>query len=63
MRTIALEEHFATQAFMDGPERKLRERAEKIGGRLTNLVAALLDVGDGRIAAMDSAGSTYRLCR
>jgi uncharacterized protein len=56
MRAIALEEHFATPAFMDGPGRKLKERAEKTGGRLAGLVAELIDVGDGRVAAMDAAG-------
>jgi predicted TIM-barrel fold metal-dependent hydrolase len=56
MRTIAIEEHFATPAFMDGPGRKLKERAEKTGGRLANLLAELIDVGDGRVAAMDAAG-------
>jgi len=56
MRTIALEEHFATPGFLDGPGRKLKERAEQSGGRLTALVAQLIDVGDGRIAAMDAAG-------
>lgn len=56
MRTIALEEHFATPAFMDGPGRKLKERADQAGGGFANLLAALVDIGDGRIAAMDSAG-------
>jgi uncharacterized protein len=56
LRAIALEEHFATPAFMDGPGRKLKERAEKTGGRLAGLVAELIDVGDGRVAAMDAAG-------
>jgi hypothetical protein len=56
MRTIALEEHFATPAFMDGPGRKLKQRAERTGDRLAKLIAELLDVGDGRVAAMDAAG-------
>ena len=56
MRTIALEEHFATPGFLDGPGRKLKERAERSGGALANLVSQLLDVGDGRVAAMDAAG-------
>ena len=56
MRTITLEEHFATPGFLDGPGRKLKERAERSGGALANLVAELVDVGDGRIAAMDAAG-------
>jgi uncharacterized protein len=56
MRTIALEEHFATPAFMEGPGRKLKERAETSGGRLARVVAELTDLGDGRVAAMDAAG-------
>jgi uncharacterized protein len=56
MRTIALEEHFATPAFLDGPHRDFKERAERAGGRLAALLAALLDVGDGRVKAMDAAG-------
>src|SRR5580658_8212891 len=56
MRTIALEEHFATSAFLDGPDRRLKERAEQVGGRFAALVANLLDIGGGRIAAMDAAG-------
>ncbi len=55
MRTIALEEHFATSAFMDGPRRALKERAETSGGRLAALLAQLADIGDGRVAAMDAA--------
>jgi predicted TIM-barrel fold metal-dependent hydrolase len=56
MRTIALEEHFATTAFMEGPGRKLKERAEASGGRVARVVAELTDLGDGRVAAMDAAG-------
>jgi uncharacterized protein len=56
MRTIALEEHFATPAFMEGPGRELKERAETSGGRLARVVAELTDIGDGRVAAMDAAG-------
>ena len=55
MRAIALEEHFATNAFLDGPDRRLKERAEQVGGRFAKLVADLLDIGDGRVAAMDAA--------
>jgi len=55
MRTIALEEHFATPAFLDGPDRWLKERAAEVGGRFARLVADLLDMGDGRVAAMDAA--------
>ena len=52
MRVVALGEHFATPAFLDGPGRPLKQRAEASGGRLKALVAQL---GDGRVAAMDAA--------
>ncbi|WP_246010668.1 amidohydrolase family protein [Nocardia mexicana] len=54
MRTIALEEHFATPAFLSGPGRAMAEQARAAGGgRILDLLA---DVGDERIAAMDRAG-------
>ncbi len=56
MRTITLEEHFATPAFFDGPARFVKERAEKIGDRYTYVLDRLCDVGDLRIAEMDAAG-------
>jgi uncharacterized protein len=56
MRVIALEEHFATPAFLDGPDRRLKERAQQFGGRFAALIDNLVDIGDGRVAAMDSAG-------
>ena len=56
MRTITLEEHFASPAFFDGPARFLKERAEKIGGRYTYVVDRLCDLGDRRLAEMDAAG-------
>ena len=60
MRTIALEEHFATPAYLDGPARGLKERAEQAGGRFAKLVADLVDIGEGRVAAMDAAGVTMQ---
>ena len=56
MRTITLEEHFATPDYMAGPGRKLKEGAERMGGRMAKLLAELFDLGDGRVAAMDAAG-------
>lgn len=54
MRTIALEEHFATTAFLSGPGRAMAERARVAGGgRILDLLA---DIGDERIAAMNRAG-------
>ncbi len=37
------------------PDGKLKDRAEETGGRLATVVADLLDLDDGRIAAMDAA--------
>jgi uncharacterized protein len=56
MRIIALEEHFATPAFLDGPGRLLRDRARQFGGPAADLLARLCDIGDQRIAEMDAAG-------
>jgi predicted TIM-barrel fold metal-dependent hydrolase len=54
VRTIALEEHFATPAFLAGPGLGLAEQARTVGGgRLLDMLA---DLGDERIAAMDQAG-------
>lgn len=48
MRTIALEEHYATTEFLAGPGRWLALR--------TGIAEPIRDLGDGRIAAMDDAG-------
>ena len=55
MRTITLEEHYASQAFLEGPGRKLKEQAERFGGRAAKLFEQLCDLGDKRIAEMDAA--------
>jgi uncharacterized protein len=61
MRTIALEEHYATPAFMDGPGRKIKEEAEaarahpQVAAGLVRLIAQLCDIGEGRIANLDAA--------
>src|ERR1700726_3256221 len=57
MRTITLEEHFATPRFLDGPGRDLKEQAEKFNNaRALKLIPQLCDLGDKRIAEMDAAG-------
>jgi hypothetical protein len=55
MRTISLEEHFATPLFLDGPGQDLKNAALKFEGRGTKLIEPLCDIGDKRIAAMDTA--------
>ena len=56
MRTITLEEHYATPAFLKGPGHELEERAKTAGGLAAGLVEDLLDLGANRIAKMDEAG-------
>ena len=56
MRTITLEEHFASPGFFDGPGKDLKERALKFGDRAARLIEQLSDLGDKRIAEMDAAG-------
>jgi uncharacterized protein len=56
MRTITLEEHYATPAFLKGPGHELEERAKTAGGPAAWLVEDLLDLGANRIAKMDEAG-------
>jgi uncharacterized protein len=48
VRTIALEEHYATAGFLRGPGSWLAARA--------GVIDPISDLGDGRIAAMDDAG-------
>lgn len=62
MRTIALEEHYATPAFLDGPGQALMDQAAaakahpEVAAGLTALLDQLCDLGESRIAAMDQAG-------
>jgi len=55
MRTITLEEHFASPSFLDGPGRELKAQALKFGGAAEKLFEQLCDVGEKRIAEMDAA--------
>jgi predicted TIM-barrel fold metal-dependent hydrolase len=62
MRTITLEEHYATPAFMDGPGRQIKKEAAaahahpQVAAGLARLIDQLCDIGEGRIANMDTAG-------
>jgi predicted TIM-barrel fold metal-dependent hydrolase len=60
MRTITLEEHFATQAFMQGPGLPLRKQSRstniQAAARYTKLIDQLCDLDQGRIAAIKAAG-------
>src|SRR5258706_9710800 len=62
MRTITLEEPYATPAFMEGPGRQLKDQAQaahahpQVAAGYAQLIAQLCDLGDRRIADMDAAG-------
>ncbi|MEO8955958.1 MAG: amidohydrolase family protein [Ktedonobacteraceae bacterium] len=62
MRTITLEEHYATPAFMEGPGRQIKDQAQAahdhplVAARITQLIDQLCDLADRRIADMDAAG-------
>ncbi|MDF2118837.1 amidohydrolase family protein [Roseiarcaceae bacterium H3SJ34-1] len=56
MRTITLEEHFATPDFFAGPARFVKERADRMGGRYAQVVDRLCDVDTLRMSEMDAAG-------
>ena len=55
MRLIALEEHYASREFLDGPAHTLKERAQSPGSPLAKVVEKLLDLGAARISEMDAA--------
>jgi uncharacterized protein len=55
MRTITLEEHYASPGFLDGPGRDLKAQALRFGRAATKLFEQLCDVGEKRIAEMDAA--------
>jgi predicted TIM-barrel fold metal-dependent hydrolase len=58
MRTIALEEHYATPASMRGPGSGPGRQDQSLGENLasTQFAERLLEIGDRRIADMDAAG-------
>jgi len=56
LRTITLEEHFASPGWLAGPGRDFIERLRNTGALGLRILEQLQDVGDTRIAAMDAAG-------
>ena len=56
MRTIAIEEHFASPGFVAGPGQKFIEQMQSSGIRGRQLFERLCDVGENRIAEMNAAG-------
>jgi uncharacterized protein len=56
MRTITLEEHYATPAFLKDVAKKLKERANVPGSPIAHIIEDLCDLGEKRIASMTAAG-------
>jgi predicted TIM-barrel fold metal-dependent hydrolase len=56
LKTITLEEHFASPGFIAGPGRGFIEQLRNRGVRGEKIFEQLQDVGSGRIAEMDAAG-------
>lgn len=56
MRTITLEEHFASPGFIAGPGQELKQRAAKAGKDASVFLERLCDLESKRIAEMDAAG-------
>ncbi len=56
MKTITLEEHFVSPAYLMGPGRDMKEQAKNPESYIGRLFDQLQDLGDKRIAEMDAAG-------
>ena len=56
MRTVTVEEHFASPGFLDGAGRQLKEGFLRTGPRGARIVEQLGEVGGKRVAEMDAAG-------
>jgi predicted TIM-barrel fold metal-dependent hydrolase len=56
MRTIAVEEHFATTAFVQGPGKQFFERFKNMGSRGAQIAERLFEMGSKRVTEMDAAG-------
>jgi hypothetical protein len=56
MRTITLEEHFVSPAFLEGPGKAIKEQARHPEHPMARVLEQLSDLGEGRITALDAAG-------
>jgi predicted TIM-barrel fold metal-dependent hydrolase len=61
MRTITVEEHFATPGFLSGLGKQFGERLRESGPRGARIYEQLQDIGDKRVAEMDAAGIDVQL--
>jgi predicted TIM-barrel fold metal-dependent hydrolase len=56
MRTITVEEHFASPGFVAGPGKQFTERLLSSGPRFAHINAQLQNIGPERVAEMDAGG-------
>lgn len=56
MRTVTVEEHFASPGFLDGAGRQLKESFLRTGARGARIIEQLGEVGGKRVAEMEAAG-------
>src|SRR5271170_2341920 len=56
MRTIALEEHFASPGFIGGAGRAFKDQLLSSGPRGAKVLEQLCDLGEKRISEMNAAG-------
>jgi hypothetical protein len=56
MRTITLEEHFVSPAFLAGPGKDFAEQLRNRGRGGVRIHEQLQDIGEKRIGEMDAAG-------
>ncbi len=56
MRIITLEEHFAPQAYLEGPAKEMKADSQNPESPFYGIPEKLSDLGEKRIAAMDDAG-------
>jgi hypothetical protein len=61
LRTITLEEHFASPGFVAGPGRDFLEGPRNTGAWGAKIFKQLQDVGDRRIAEIDAAGIAMQI--
>ena len=63
LKTITLEEHFASPGFIAGPGRGFMEQLRNRGARGAEILKQLQDVGDGRLLRWTPPISTCRCSR
>jgi hypothetical protein len=61
MRTITLEEHYVSPAYLEGPGKGMQEEAKKPNSYIGRLYGQLRDISDQRLTEMDAAGISMQV--